>query len=139
MKEPAFQVLPHPGQKRRAPVEVLQGQALEPLCFHRLNPVRAGQIGTGRAQPLQRQGKSSPFQIELELTVLGQLPEQVGEPLPVPRAPKDQGRAPLLSRAGGQSRLPDGLHHPEFLTEARQTLQQAIQVSRGHQLIPCSL
>ena len=121
VEEPAFQVLPHPGQKRRGPVEVLQGQALEPRCFHRLDPLRAGQIGAGGAQPLQRQGESGPFQVELELPVLGQLPEQVGEPLPLPQPPKDQGRPPLPGGAGRQPRLPDGLHHPQFFTKFRQT------------------
>ena len=135
MEEPALQVLPHPGQKRRGAVEVLQGQALEPLCFHRLDPLRAGQIGAGGVQPLQRHGKSGPFQVELKLAVLGQAPDQVREPLPLPQPPKDQGRPPLPGGAGRQARFPDGLHHPEFFTKFRQALQQAVQFARGHQMV----
>ena len=40
------------------------------------------------------------------------------------------------SGAGGQSRFPDGLHYPEFFTEAGQALQQAVQFPRGQQLVP---
>ena len=134
-KEPGFQVLPHPGQKRRGPVEVLQGQALEPRGFHRPDPLRAGEIGAGSAQPLQGHGESSPFQIELELPVLGQFPEQVGEPLPVPQPPKDQGRPPLPGGAGGQPRGPDRFHHPQVVAEFSQTAHQAVQLSRSYQAV----
>jgi len=58
---------------------------------------------------------------------------QVGETLPVPQAPKDQGRPPLPGRAGRQPLLPDSLHHPEFFTKFRQTAQQAVQRSRSYQ------
>jgi hypothetical protein len=44
VKEPALQVLPHPGQKGRGPVKVLQGQAVEPRRGHRPDPLRADQM-----------------------------------------------------------------------------------------------
>ena len=82
-------------------------------------------------QALQCQSEGGPLHVELKLAVLGQLLQEVRQPLALPQAPEDQRRPPGPGLAGRQTGLTDGLHHPEFFTETGQTFQQAVQFAEA--------
>jgi hypothetical protein len=119
----------HIVQKANRAVEMLELKGLEVFAFHGLQPLAALKVSAGLTQPLQRQRKAGALRIELKPALGAELMNQIRQSLFVPESVKDQSRPPAAGFKAINLRLPRGrkrLHRPG---EARQILDQGIDLT----------
>jgi hypothetical protein len=130
-----LELVPDRRQPRQRAVELVQRQVVEPGRLDRLCPGGALQVRARGAEPLQGQGEGHALAIEAEPAARGAAVEDRGQALLFPQPAKDQGRAPALGLPSDEARVLGRLDHLEAGAEARQGLEQLVELAGGHQQV----
>ena len=131
-KQLPLQLTAQLGERRHRAVHLVQADGLEARCFDGLQPARALAVRSRRHEPLQGQRERDALDVEAELAVRGQPPEDAGKPLTLPQPAEDQRRPPAL-RGARRERV--AAVHPQVLREPRQAGDQPVELAGGRDLV----
>ena len=135
-EERALEVFPDLRQEAAdGAVEMLERNPLEAGALDGLEPLHPLEVASRRAEPLEREREGRALDVEGEVPLGGEPPEDGGDALVLPQPAEHERGAPGPGGVGLEARRAHALHDAQPLAEAGQGPHESVQRAVGHELV----